>query len=868
VLLRIVFLCAALLLHSHPSGALQLFADQGGVAYLASQDALHRYDLAAREWLPLIALGGTARWLLVDAESAFLLYDDGRLVRRDHASGAETTLVADAGVLWHLGMDEDFLFGLSGAGTLSVFDKQTGALVDQREYPPGMDAFHVAPASRRLVAFDWYAELYAIPYDESGALGDAFPAPVAPLPYNQTPGWIAPEADVYVDDGGRVFRAEDLAGVSSLGFAVRDFASGAGRMVARSAHSLFLLDDSFARVARTAAPATMFAMAVMPDEVVVFSLPTEPAPATVTHVPWAAFDFDVITRGATALGFYDGIAWFGDSRGRVLLPWSVDERRWLAPLPLPAYLLDLDPSNGRLLLQYPALEPAAELVWVNVSSPGEETRLARLDGPSCGGAVMGSAFALCMPGQPYRLLALDETGGVLSELRFDERVGELVWEPRKRRLYANVGSHLHWIDVDVGGHLQDVHATDLRAAGFVSPSPDGSRLALDRGIYDASTLARLAGSTEAGPAAWLGLDLLTTSDWSSGVEWWTPESTLRARMSLPGSSGPIVAAGDRAVMVRFDEWGEPRVWTLGLDDFDGDEVPNAEDAFPLNYMEWSDRDQDGVGDQIDVFPDDPTERRDSDGDGVGDNADPFDYDATEWSDRDRDGVGDNRDAFPDDGSESRDRDGDGVGDNSDWRPDDPAEARDSDGDDVGDNADAFPLDPEERSDFDGDGIGDNGDPFPLGEPRIALRDLTGTQSLRFPGLGALKAPVTGHLGLLENGTFSLCDEVGCLVGVYRELGRSGRRFELHPHPSWLAGLETVVEGAEYALEDAFRRNIDVTANPRSETLRWTLSVNRRGEAKVRFRIRFDVTLEGAPKRFRKLPVTWSWDFEPARLAQP
>lgn len=91
-------------------------------------------------------------------------------------------------------------------------------------------------------------------------------------------------------------------------------------------------------------------------------------------------------------------------------------------------------------------------------------------------------------------------------------------------------------------------------------------------------------------------------------------------------------------------------------DPDGDGVPNADDAFPLDPAEVSDTDEDGVGDNGDAFPTDPAETTDTDDDGVGDNADVDD---------DNDGVGDSSDAFPLDPTETTDTDGDGIGDNAD-----------------------------------------------------------------------------------------------------------------------------------------------------------------------------------------------------------
>lgn len=176
-------------------------------------------------------------------------------------------------------------------------------------------------------------------------------------------------------------------------------------------------------------------------------------------------------------------------------------------------------------------------------------------------------------------------------------------------------------------------------------------------------------------------------------------------------------------------------------DFDGDGIPDQEDAFPNDPAEWLDSDGDGVGDNADAFPSDSTEWLDTDGDGIGNNSDPdidgdgylnendaFPLDATEWSDLDGDGVGDNTDTdrdgdgyensvdlFPDDPNNWEDTNNNGIGDNSDPE-------LDSDGDGYSNADDAFPHDPTEWSDTDGDGYGDNSDAYPNDATRWLLSE--------------------------------------------------------------------------------------------------------------------------------------------------
>ena len=133
------------------------------------------------------------------------------------------------------------------------------------------------------------------------------------------------------------------------------------------------------------------------------------------------------------------------------------------------------------------------------------------------------------------------------------------------------------------------------------------------------------------------------------------------------------------------------------DDFDGDGIPNDQDADddndgwddtdetscntnPLNSDSTpTDTDGDGICDYLDS---------DDDGDGVEDSNDCDSLDPNEWNDNDMDGICDGADD---------DDDNDGVLDDDDAFPEDPSEWSDTDGDGKGDNVD---------DDDDNDGISD------------------------------------------------------------------------------------------------------------------------------------------------------------------
>ncbi len=192
------------------------------------------------------------------------------------------------------------------------------------------------------------------------------------------------------------------------------------------------------------------------------------------------------------------------------------------------------------------------------------------------------------------------------------------------------------------------------------------------------------------------------------------ETELRndSRLTLQGVWGddPFVnAIGLLAVALNSSAGFDPP----GVNDWDGDGVLNADDAFPHDPSEQHDKDGDGRGDHIDA---------DADGDGVPDTSElAFYLDPTEWRDTDMDGEGDSADTDDDgDGVDddierargtnplAQDSDGDGVSDLTDPSPLCPG-STDPDLDGVCGTADACPNDPTSRLDFDMDGTCDEVD---------------------------------------------------------------------------------------------------------------------------------------------------------------
>jgi hypothetical protein len=164
-----------------------------------------------------------------------------------------------------------------------------------------------------------------------------------------------------------------------------------------------------------------------------------------------------------------------------------------------------------------------------------------------------------------------------------------------------------------------------------------------------------------------GLDITLDVPQDANAYWYSPENAEILKVVDVSAGANTLEVPqftvDLALLVTPN--GPPDIDRDGMPndsdpDDDGDETPDADDAFPLDPEEWADKDNDWIGDNLDA---------DDDADGVAD-------------DHNNNGIADHKEL---------DFDGDGI-DRAKSVP-----------------WDAFPLDPKEWQDTDGDGVGDNAD---------------------------------------------------------------------------------------------------------------------------------------------------------------
>jgi hypothetical protein len=848
---------------------------------------IERYELATGSWLAPLPLPSQLQASdIAVSDDGIYVVGGGILLRLDLqgvlvwivSSQARELAVDPAGLVFALGDPEAWL---------RAFDADDGAVRGTSSVGQSFHGLSIAPGRRRLYASDRSDEdrIAAVPYTAMGTFANPVYGPRSGnLVSDQQQTYVFPGESLVANGAGAVLDADTLAWKSSLLGPADKLVFHGSEPIRLNGYQLYRHGAS--RFERIGEYAFSFSQALFADGEQLISFENSSAHvAFVDFLPvsWITYGplYYPVDPESIATGFAgavldgDGTLSIAGSWVSQVSRWSIPEERWLqgvslrevpnAIVPCPALDGVLLPRFGEVRL----LRRGATATEYWRSLPGHAEGVACTDR-----FVVTASSVFTYPGGG-RLATWDADGEPIDELTIAGGPTSMAWSERHGRVYVvergvYPSERLSSYTIDEDGELALDEETPYGLYGpIVATEGEDWLVAAGGQTFDPETLATgpYLGNLQA--AAWIG-DALVTLE-SETLRFRTPDLLGGLDIHFPGAMALLPWDDDSLAVVRTQQ-GFPTVRLVRLDDPDGDGRANAEDEFPADPDEWNDADDDGTGDNADAFPDDPAVSADDDGDGYGNNFDRFDHDPTEWSDADFDGHGDNGDEFPFDYTEWRDSDGDGHGDNGDWKPGDPAEWEDTDGDGTGDNADEFPLDPLEQRDYDGDQIGDHGDPFPIGDPALGLVELRGRERATFSRLGFVQRDLPGgNLGLLANGTFSLCDpQTGCLFGVSRTADATGRRFELAEDPDFIPELVPLLEDAlESSLSRGFRRDVTLELVPRPDDTRILVKLDRKGARGV-FKAKwvFDATLGNVPGPYRKLRFALTWKFKPAEVVRP
>ena len=307
----------------------------------------------------------------------------------------------------------------------------------------------------------------------------------------------------------------------------------------------------------------------------------------------------------------DGILHLHDPDHNRIQRWSLPERRPIAPILLGsssryvAYSSENDSlyvayQDGRIT-RFDASFPAAETRFATLSSAPAGLATAGAYVVAVGNFVAGGGFS-----NTYATFASD--GRLVSSVG-GYRSSTLAWSSANRRLYhfrdQVSPDDLLWEAIDASGKFtangESPYHGDYAIAPPIRVSRDGARVLLGSGdLYDGISLQRVAAMSFAPKdGLWLdGRELLTLESvgGATRLRHWGSDQRLYDVHTYPGD--PLrVLDWDAGIAVLTLVNGSP---TVQLDvvrnDADGDGVPNAADAFPMDVAASVDSDGDGAPD--------------------------------------------------------------------------------------------------------------------------------------------------------------------------------------------------------------------------------------------------------------------------------
>ena len=287
----------------------------------------------------------------------------------------------------------------------------------------------------------------------------------------------------------------------------------------------------------------------------------------------------------------------------------VAEERWLAPLPLPAGVLDvtLAPGLERLYLSH----EARTFTYLDLADGRREKPFAEHDRLVQGMAMAGDfLFAVLRGDRPYGHSLFAPDGTMVDQRQFfTSQAVEFSWSEALRRLlwvrsdaFDELESHEYAADGSYVAFRRAPSFPSYELTGPVRVSPDGLLAAVASGeVHDAETMAVVDYLPEPFvDAAWFGGDLLTlTSDGAGGSRLARHEAGRSIALAeLEGEPFRVFEWEGRAFAVTLVE-GSPSFRWVEPGDVDADGAADAEDAFPLDAAAFEDSDGDGAPDAWD-----------------------------------------------------------------------------------------------------------------------------------------------------------------------------------------------------------------------------------------------------------------------------
>ncbi len=309
----------------------------------------------------------------------------------------------------------------------------------------------------------------------------------------------------------------------------------------------------------------------------------------------------------------DGVVYLLSRTNDRIFRWSAPEEGDLDPIPTADGIVQIawSDSNARLYTAY----ASGQIRRIDPQDPRlAETRFAVTPQGNLGLQSVGPfVFAIDPSGSWNTHYTFSPEGTQISAVDWNEYSRELAWSPANGRMYyfrdGTSPNDLQWEEIDaafgvIGSGADSPYHGDFAIRPPIRVSPDGAYVVLGSGdVYDAIDLqvvGTLGVPFDAGQ--WLadGSGSLVTLRADSGggtrLEQWNSARQLENVQLFEGTPLRVLPYGARFVVVtRVD--GRPAFFVYApTDDGDGDGVPFADDAFPLDPAASLDADGDGAPD--------------------------------------------------------------------------------------------------------------------------------------------------------------------------------------------------------------------------------------------------------------------------------
>jgi hypothetical protein len=536
-----------------------------------------RFDLATGSWLAPWAFARTPSAFAFAGDSIYVAYGTD-IARYDRTLGAETALVSTTKGVAALGVVGNFLVAVvadSTAASACSYDRATGVKIDEKSLGSLVQGYTVSTASQRVFGCSSVSGgLTSLPVQSSGYFGTPVSGALGGVSLqNSLRPMVLADGTRVTDRTGVVYNSSDLTYVGSLGTWICDAISdSAGGFYSLAGTKIYAHDQSYRQIGSASLGLYGARFWRKDNALYAFAQPSAlgATPAvqkidlTQINPPTVASAVDAHGRRVSPARIVldeDGVLYVYSKSDRNIFRWSVDKRKYLAPIPLSSAPNFLAYSAANHSLYFDGNGSQLKQISLNSGSFAELPFLAAAQKVTALQTAGSFVYYIEQTGYSSEVHnTASAAGAVLS------RTGptfwtaaEYTWAPVNHRMFFPDGSYLRYETIATDGRITGWGMTQYAdGPQFVPPirvSPDGSVLLVGSGrLYDGVAMTYLGSlPTAVVDAAWTtgNLHLLRSSSTGTEVQTW-PTSTYQLARSVSFAAKPLVLcalSGDRLLVV-------------------------------------------------------------------------------------------------------------------------------------------------------------------------------------------------------------------------------------------------------------------------------------------------------------------------------